>query len=162
MVHALLGNHETMNVLGDLRYVDHGEYDAFKTADSNGVRDQAYEQLADPSQKDDRRYRSKWEDEHPLGWVEQRQAFGKDGKYGKWLRQCNTVVKINDVLFMHGGLGPKYLSWSLQEINDRVREELQDFSKLNGGVVTDAQGPLWYRDFAGLPRPKYRLTSTQS
>ncbi len=154
MVHALLGNHETMNILGDLRYVDPGEYDAFRTPDSRAAREQAYEQLADPSKKDDRWYRSQWEDEHPLGWVEHRQAFGKSGKYGQWLRQKNVVVKINNALFMHGGLSPKYASLSLQEINDRVRAELQDFSKINGGLVTDGQGPLWYRGLSEAAGPE--------
>jgi hypothetical protein len=151
MVHALLGNHESMNIMGDLRYADRGEFDAFKTGNSKAVRDQAYQQLADPAKKDDRKYRSTWEDQHPLGWVEHRDAFGSDGKYGKWLRQNNTVIKINDLLFAHGGISPKYASWSLQQINDRMREELRDFSKLNGGIVTDSLGPLWYRGLAEAP-----------
>jgi hypothetical protein len=31
-VHALIGNHEAMNMLGDLRYVDPGEYAAFRSS----------------------------------------------------------------------------------------------------------------------------------
>ncbi len=154
MVHALLGNHETMNMLGDLRYVDRGEYDAFRTPESRALRDHNYEQLADPAKKDDGKYRSKWEDEHPLGWVEHRLAFGKTGKYGRWLREKNAVVKINKALFMHGGISPKYAALSLQEINDRIRAELQDFSKINGGLVTDPEGPLWYRGLSEQTGPE--------
>src|SRR5512135_3107854 len=33
-VHALLGNHEVMNMLGDLRYINKEEYEQFKTPDS--------------------------------------------------------------------------------------------------------------------------------
>jgi hypothetical protein len=33
-------------------------------------------------------------------------------------------------------------------INDRVRLELGDFKKLEGGVVMDEEGPLWYRGLA--------------
>src|SRR5262249_25877859 len=38
-VHALLGNHEVMRMLGDLRYVTPGEYEAFTSTKSGEVRD---------------------------------------------------------------------------------------------------------------------------
>ena len=33
-------------------------------------------------------------------------------------------------------------------MNNRIRRELQDFSLLDGGMITDADGPLWYRGLA--------------
>lgn len=150
-VHVLLGNHESMNLVGDLRYVSHEEYEAFRTPDSAQLRNQAFEALADPAMKSDSTYRKKWEDEHPLGWVEHRQAFGSTGRYGKWLREKNVVLKINNALYCHGGISPKYRSLSLREINERARAELRDFSKLKDGMVLDPQGPLWYRDLADAP-----------
>ena len=33
-------------------------------------------------------------------------------------------------------------------MNQRVREELEDPSKLNGGIARDMDGPLWYRGLA--------------
>ena len=38
-VHTLIGNHEAMNVYGDLRYVHVGEYRAFATSNSETLRD---------------------------------------------------------------------------------------------------------------------------
>ena len=75
-------------------------------------------------------------------------AFGPEGKYGKWIRGHNTVIKIDRTLFMHAGLGEKYADWDIAKLNDEVRRELTDFTRLHGGIVTDEQGPLWYRDLA--------------
>jgi hypothetical protein len=147
-VHALLGNHEAMNLYGDLRYVSAGEYEAFKTPQSAELRDRAYEELADPAKKNDAAYRSKWYEEHPLGWIEHRQAFGPSGKYGKFIRERPAIVKINDSMFLHGGISPKYTDTTIEEMNKRIRAELRDFKLLNGGLVTAEDGPLWYRGLA--------------
>ena len=34
-------------------------------------------------------------------------GFGPEGQYGKWLRDLNAVVKINGMLFLHGGISPE-------------------------------------------------------
>ena len=41
-VHLLIGNHEYMNITGDLRYVHPGEYEAFETRNSKRIRDNYY------------------------------------------------------------------------------------------------------------------------
>ena len=100
---------------------------------------------------DEAQWRKTFEDEHPLGWVEQRMAFQPDGKYGKWLRQQNAIIKIDDAIFLHGGISEKYAASTRAEINTRVRAELADFTKLANGIVMDDEGPLWYRGMALLP-----------
>jgi hypothetical protein len=148
---SLLGNHEVMNLVGDLRYVSTGEYDAFATADSAEVRDRAFELLADPVRKDDPAYRKAWEAECPLGWVEHRLAFSPKGKYGKWLRERNAVVKIDGYLFVHGGIPPSLADSSIEAINERIREELRAAENPSGALSSAADGPLWYRGLALEP-----------
>ena len=149
-VHALIGNHEAMNVYGDFRYTSSAEYAAFRGPDSERLRDlfwQFYlEQLraSSPETMVDAAYRAKWEVEHPLGFVEHRQEFAPQGTYGKWILSHNVVIRINDSLFMHAGISPAYASTPLRRINDRIREELQGFARLIGGMATDEEGPLWY------------------
>src|SRR5205814_7174767 len=43
-VHALIGNHEAMNVYGDLRYVSEGEIASFRDTNSAKVREELYQE----------------------------------------------------------------------------------------------------------------------
>ena len=145
-VHFLLGNHEVMRMLGDLRYVAPGEYQAFATSNSEDLRRRYLERLP-------REERSKLPGELPLGWVEMRMAYGQDGDYGKWLRKLDTVIRVNDVIFVHGGLSPDVALKPCNTINDTVRRELgSDIDKTRAAplqsLVASADGPLWYRGLA--------------
>lgn len=143
-VHALIGNHEAMVLYGDYRYLSPGEIASFRDADSEKTREAFFKENKDF----DEAQRRRWEAEVPLGLVELRRAFGPDGAYGKWIRGHNAVIRIDGTLFLHGGLSPRYADWTVRRINESVRAELADFAKLEGGIVQDVDGPLWYRDLA--------------
>jgi len=153
-VHALIGNHEAMNLYGDLRYVSPADYESFQTGESQKLRAAAYKAFVEETAKQspggsvDDAHRQKWESEHPLGYFERRTLFGPEGIYGKWIRGHNTIIKIDDSIFVHGGISPQYAGYSLRKINEQVREELGDLRKIQGGIVTDQEGPLWYRGLA--------------
>lgn len=151
-VHALIGNHEAMNVYGDLRYTTAGEFTAFQTPRSAADRNALWKQHAGErkaaSPAPDEAYKAKWEAEHPLGWIEHRIAFQPGGKYHQWLAGHDSVVKVGDSLFLHAGLSPKYGGRPLSWLNDAIRAELQDLTKIDGGVAIDPEGPLWYRGLA--------------
>ena len=156
-VHPLIGNHEAMNVYGDLRYVIPEEYAAFADGKSERVRERFYEQHVEELKRNppaegmpeiNDAYRAKWEQDHPLGYFEHRIAFQPDGEYGKWIRNNNAVIKINDTIFLHGGIGPKYVNEDLGKLNQAIQRELNDFSRLKEGIAIDPEGPLWYRGLA--------------
>ena len=159
-VHPLIGNHEAMNMYGDLRYVTPEEYEAFEDRDSERLREYAYELHVkgleeNPPQEGlpalDDAYQAQWESDHPLGYFEHRNAFSPEGEYGSWIRKNNAVIKINDTIFVHGGLSPKYVDWGIETLDQQISAELNDFSKIRGGVAIDAEGPLWYRGLAIAP-----------
>ena len=156
-LHALIGNHEAMNLYGDLHYVTKEDFSAYQARNSQELQDRqmraAWDQLKNQGKAplDESAWRKQFQEEHPLGWVEHALAFQPDGKYGKWLRRGNAIIRINDALFLHGGMSQKYADLSIREINSRVREELSDFTKLSKGIVTDEEGPLWYRGLAQAP-----------
>jgi hypothetical protein len=148
-VHALIGNHEAMRMLGDLRYVSPGEYEAFVTMQSDRIRDEAIQSVETSRREQALK-------ETPLGFLEMRVAFGRNGKYGEWLRKLNAVVKINGALFMHGGMSPRVSAMSCDVINATIRRELTaDIDKVRAGplssLVASEDGPLWYRGLAQEP-----------
>lgn len=153
-VHALIGNHEAMNMLGDLRYVDAGEFEALKSRNAKRLRQGYYDRVVEYLSQQpeppviDEAFRDKWMSEHPLGWVEHRQFWDPKGEYGRWVLSHNAVIKINDVLFVHGGLGPSMLERSIEGINDQVRRELAEPGNASDLLVDAEDGPLWYRGLA--------------
>jgi Calcineurin-like phosphoesterase len=122
-VHVLLGNHEVMNMRGDLRYVTPGELASFAdqsaTPDAPGT---------------------------PKGLAGHREAYGPNGRYGRWLRERPAVVRVNDTLFVHGGIAPTVPAKTLAELSLWVRRDLQPGHPPGGGV--DSSGPLWFRGYA--------------
>ena len=148
-VHVLLGNHEVARMLGDLRYVDAGEYRAFVASDSEEIR----QRVAQSPNVSDREAFLK---ATPPGSIEMQIAFGPDGTYGKWLRTLDAVVKINGVVFLHGGISPSVSLQSCDEINATVRREVtSDFEQTKraplASLAAREDGPLWYRGLAEQP-----------
>lgn len=157
-VHALIGNHEAMNVEGDLRYVHPGEYQVFVDRRSQRLQDAYYQRYVaalrdNPPESGlpviDDTFRAQWNTEHPLGFVEHRQAWAPDGELGRWVISHDAVIRINDMLFMHAGLGPAFANVERETMNDAIRAALRGRpSEAYPDIVTNEQGPLWYRGLA--------------
>ena len=154
---ALVGNHEAMNVTGDLRYVHPGEYAAFADRRSERRRAQAYDanraaieaayRARDPAMSAEA-IRAAWLAATPLGWVEHRAAWGPDGELGRWVVRNPAAVLIDGTLFVHGGIGPAYAAMPLEEINRRTAAALAAADDSPEAIINDPAGPLWYRGLA--------------
>jgi len=94
------------------------------------------------------------------------QLFGPTTELGRWLRSCNTLVKINGLLFTHAGISADVagLGLSIDEINalirssfDVTRDHLKSDPTLE--LLRGVRGPLWYRGyFMGISG--YQIAST--
>jgi hypothetical protein len=84
-----------------------------------------------------------------LGGMESlKRAFSTNGIYGKWIRGHNAVIRINDTVFLHGGLSLTYAKQTLPVLNDTIRRELALELPPEDGVVMANDGPLWWRGLA--------------
>jgi len=137
-VEALVGNHEIMNIMGDLRYVTPQIFATFATPDSEALRKASYEQylkwqkangdllseMKDPSFSPSEQ---EWLEKHPPGFFEQRVAFSRNGVYGKWIREHHAIVIFNSILFLHGGIAPEQSRLTVDQLNSRIRSEVRQW-----------------------------------
>jgi len=120
-VHFVLGNHETMLMRGDVRYL-HTKYRQLVT---------------------------------PLGVSSYSRLFAANTVLGQWLRSRPTVLRIDNQLFLHGGISRELVarSFAMPEINGTVRAVLNDGAYVNDVARERAEflfgeaGPLWYRGY---------------
>jgi hypothetical protein len=134
---SLLGNHEVMNIMGDLRYVTPVNFASFADSNSEERQKAAYQayvkwrsshmalfaELAQPMELTE----GEWMARHPAGYVEQRDAYTPNGIYGKWLREHSALADIGGVIFLHGGISPNVAKMKLAGINTRIRDEIKQF-----------------------------------
>jgi hypothetical protein len=80
------------------------------------------------------------------------ESFAPNGRYGRWLLARHAIVRINDTLFMHGGLSPAYGRRPLAELNRAIRADLRGGRE--DGAADDGDSPLWYRGLAEDPEPE--------
>ena len=117
----VLGNHETMVMRDDLRYLN-----------------PKYRQSA-----------------AILGVDSYSQLFGPDSVLGQWLRTRAAVLKVNDLLCLHGGISRELVErkLSLANINGAIRSVLDDripdieSERERAEFLFGEAGPLWYRGY---------------
>jgi hypothetical protein len=142
---VLLGNHEVMNLMGDLRYAQN-MYASFADAQSEKRRLDAWRAYAKwqksralalgrPEPVVAEAPDEAWIKAHPPGYFEQREAFAPAGKYGRWLRTRPSLYVQDGTLFVHGGISPELASWTAEAIGKRVAEEIEAFDLLKGWLL---------------------------
>ena len=144
---VLMGNHEALNILGELRDVNPMAYQSFAGPDSESRQRQVWEDWSAWRKQQanavgeafevDGEAELQWFAAHPPGWVEYVESMGPDGVYGAWLRSLPVAVEINDVLFVHGGVHQEIEDREVESINRRAAEEIKRFDEHKAFMVTE-------------------------
>jgi hypothetical protein len=128
-VHVLIGNHEAMNLVGDLRYVAKAEFEAFADEETDDERDRwlaEYARRKGAGEISDK-LRADFDERFPAGFFAHRRAFDADGKYGAWLLTKPVVVVVNGTAFVHGGLSPMIADIGLDGVNGVLADEMERY-----------------------------------
>lgn len=100
---------------------------------------------------DERYLRKKYQRLAKTLGVQYYELLSNHTELGQWLRTKNSVEKIGDTLFVHGGIS--YLVESsgltLKEINRIIRRYIgpEETDEEEGKLMIGDHGPLWYRGY---------------
>lgn len=138
-VHLVLGNHEVMNLVGDLRYVADEEYASFLDMESPKERESWYRHFrrSQPADSNEEMLRAEFNKAAPPGFFGHRRAFRHDGHYGKWLLKKPLMVVVNDTVFVHGGVPPYVAEHGLYGVNVDLKKDLIDYVRKRA-ILQDA------------------------
>ncbi|XP_027369002.1 shewanella-like protein phosphatase 1 isoform X1 [Abrus precatorius] len=126
------GNHETMNVEGDFRYVDSGGFDECNDFLEyiNGSKndwEETFTGWVDVSErwKENRtmskNYWGPWNlVKRQKGLIARSILFRPGGPLARELARHAVVLKVNDWIFCHGGLLPHHVAYGIERMNKEV------------------------------------------
>lgn len=151
----VLGNHEAMNLVGELRDVTPAICAAFAGPDAQKTREEAWRQYEGLVRRRARerpgeqppglsRTPEDFMAAYPPGCLEYRRALGPDGEYGRWLRTLSIAVKVDRTVFMHAGAPPATAD-SLEALNARAKDEIARFDTLLRRLARANLAAPWFR-----------------
>jgi hypothetical protein len=145
---VLMGNHEVMNIVGELGSVNYMTYAQFADANSEsrqrqtfdeyvGWRQRRAKEMDGPEFIADANLETEWIAAHPLGWVEYVESMRPDGVYGAWLRTLPVAAEINGVLYVHGGISPEMKGTDIEDMNRQAMEEIAYFDNVREAMAAE-------------------------
>jgi hypothetical protein len=129
-VYPLLGNHETMNVELDLRYVTMGGFADFADV---------------PWDESDPLY-----SEYPESERGRVAAFRPGGTYAELVSRHFISVVVGDTVLVHGGILPEHAAYGLDAINEETATWMRGEAP-EPGIVASGDGPVWSRHYSSSP-----------
>ncbi len=141
---VLLGNHEALNLAMSLRDVTPEIVRPFAGKRSEKRRDRYCDRLLRRAEKkadsgpppDQDGFLQACRVDVPIGMLEYIEALSPESSLGRWLRRLPAAAQVGGRLFLHGGLSPEWTDLSVEEINEKTRQELDQFDRLRKGLLS--------------------------
>jgi len=130
---ALNGNHETMTVAGDFRYVTPGGFTAFDNVGASSGGDPRIARL-------------------PPRARGRAAAFFPGGAYARKLAEQDVAVVVGDSVFVHAGVLLAHVDYGIGRINAEVKAWMQGDRDTPPRVIASDEAPVWTRLY-GTPAP---------
>ena len=170
----VLGNHEVMNLLGELRDVTPAICASFASASAEAIGEKAWaDYLALVARRARQRRgenppalnrtRESFLQSYQRGCIEYRLAFSAQGEYGKWLRDRPIAVNVQGTVFMHAGASPLADPVTLEQMNSQARDEVRRFDRFLERLVRADLAEPWFRleDVVAVAAAEVRWTSAR-
>ncbi len=146
----VLGNHEIMNLTGELDYVASEDYAAYAAEESAPERAAALARFRAAhagAVGDDDAVAADFARRYPPGFFAQRAAFATGGRFGAWLTRQPVLLVLGDTVFVHGGLPAGLAGKSAADVNAEYSAALRDYLEAFESLV--AAGVLHSEDAFG-------------
>jgi hypothetical protein len=128
-VHVLNGNHEFLNVKGDVRYVTLDGFADFLAEPLPGLAG------APPATV-------------VAAVLARIKAFKPGGPMALRLAARNVVAVVGDTVFVHGGVLPNVAEYGVERLNQESREWLRGERSSPPDLLLDRDGPVWSRHYS--------------
>lgn len=132
-LYVLNGNHEYMNVQGDLRYITKAGFTSF--FNYPGIKITSPQLAKIPVHA---RYRAA--------------AFLPGGPFALKFAKRKTILQLGDNVFVHGGVLPHHVDYGIGKINQQYQAFLKGHLRQLPKILNNNSSPIWTRKYSDTRR----------